>query len=205
MTGGIISQAFLMVLWNLQKIQLMYFLFFFSYRLRHRWDDICAFRVFPCKCQLALQLCELKDDYIQQEIKKPPKEETCNVCYHLVKNCFSMRMPPIYFLRFVKCKFATVCNICWCMDGFWCLWCPCFLLIRNNINFSSVWLDFLTQVYQISWLPFPAEDKKDFCYSLYGLPHTYCQKSYFFSKDLLFWKIIKSIDLKILRIRSQLV
>lgn len=46
--------------------------------LRHRWDDICAFRVFPCKCQLALQLCELKDDYIQQEIKKPPKEETCN-------------------------------------------------------------------------------------------------------------------------------
>uniref|UniRef100_A0A3Q7J4Y0 Transcription factor IIIC subunit 5 HTH domain-containing protein n=1 Tax=Solanum lycopersicum TaxID=4081 RepID=A0A3Q7J4Y0_SOLLC len=46
--------------------------------LQHRWDDICAFRVFPCKCQLALQLCELKDDYIQQEISKPSKEETCN-------------------------------------------------------------------------------------------------------------------------------
>lgn len=46
--------------------------------LQHRWDDICAFRVFPYKCQLSLQLCEVKDDYIQQEIKKPPKEETCN-------------------------------------------------------------------------------------------------------------------------------
>ncbi|XP_055800857.1 uncharacterized protein LOC129870211 isoform X2 [Solanum dulcamara] len=46
--------------------------------LQHRWDDMCAFRVFPYKCQLSLQLCELKDDYIQQEIRKPSKEETCN-------------------------------------------------------------------------------------------------------------------------------
>lgn len=46
--------------------------------LQHRWDDICAFRVFPYKCQISLQLCELKDDYIQQEIRKPSKEETCS-------------------------------------------------------------------------------------------------------------------------------
>ncbi|XP_060209462.1 uncharacterized protein LOC132636557 isoform X2 [Lycium barbarum] len=46
--------------------------------LQHRWDDICAFRVFPCKCQIPLQLCELKDDYIQEEIRKPSKEETCD-------------------------------------------------------------------------------------------------------------------------------
>ncbi|KAM3320692.1 general transcription factor 3C polypeptide 5 isoform X1 [Capsicum chacoense] len=46
--------------------------------LQHRWDDICAFRVFPYKCQISLQLCELKDDYIQQEIRKPSREETCD-------------------------------------------------------------------------------------------------------------------------------
>ncbi|XP_016436706.1 uncharacterized protein LOC107762827 isoform X3 [Nicotiana tabacum] len=46
--------------------------------LKHRWDDICAFRVFPYKCQISLQLCELKDNYIQQEIRKPSNQETCD-------------------------------------------------------------------------------------------------------------------------------
>ncbi|XP_016447969.2 uncharacterized protein LOC107773035 isoform X1 [Nicotiana tabacum] len=46
--------------------------------LKHKWDDICAFRVFPYKCQMSLQLCELKDDYIQQEIRKPSNQETCD-------------------------------------------------------------------------------------------------------------------------------
>ncbi|XP_057954994.1 uncharacterized protein LOC131148996 isoform X2 [Malania oleifera] len=45
--------------------------------LKHRWGDICAFRVFPYKCQTSLQLCELADDYIQQEIRKPSKQTTC--------------------------------------------------------------------------------------------------------------------------------
>ncbi|OVA17015.1 Transcription factor IIIC [Macleaya cordata] len=46
--------------------------------LAHTWKDLCAFRVFPWKCQTALQLSELVDDYIQQEIKKPPERTTCS-------------------------------------------------------------------------------------------------------------------------------
>lgn len=46
--------------------------------LKHRWDDICAFRVFPYKCQISLQFFELADDYIQQEIKKPSNQTTCS-------------------------------------------------------------------------------------------------------------------------------
>ncbi|XP_062082651.1 uncharacterized protein LOC133788969 isoform X2 [Humulus lupulus] len=42
-----------------------------------RWEDICAFRAFPFKCQTSLQLFELEDDYIQQEIRKPPSQTTC--------------------------------------------------------------------------------------------------------------------------------
>ncbi|XP_059655651.1 uncharacterized protein LOC132302730 isoform X2 [Cornus florida] len=45
--------------------------------LKHRWDDISRFRVFPYKCQISLQLFELEDDYIQQEIRKPSDQETC--------------------------------------------------------------------------------------------------------------------------------
>lgn len=45
---------------------------------KHRWDDICAFRVFPYKCQTSLQLFELADVYIQQEIRKPSKQTTCS-------------------------------------------------------------------------------------------------------------------------------
>ncbi|KAM7520307.1 hypothetical protein LguiB_019269 [Lonicera macranthoides] len=46
--------------------------------LKHRWEDICAFRVFPQKFQISLQLFELGDDYIQQEIRKPSNQETCS-------------------------------------------------------------------------------------------------------------------------------
>ncbi|KAL2227983.1 UNVERIFIED_CONTAM: General transcription factor 3C polypeptide 5 [Sesamum indicum] len=44
-----------------------------------RWEDICAFRVFPRKTQISLQLFELKDDYIQQEIRKPTSQESCSL------------------------------------------------------------------------------------------------------------------------------
>lgn len=43
-----------------------------------KWRDLCAFRAFPWKSQTALQLCELDDDYIQQEIKKPLEQTTCS-------------------------------------------------------------------------------------------------------------------------------
>ncbi|XP_028068226.1 general transcription factor 3C polypeptide 5-like isoform X3 [Camellia sinensis] len=45
--------------------------------LKHRWEDICSFRVFPYKCQTSLQFFELADDHIQQEIRKPPQQATC--------------------------------------------------------------------------------------------------------------------------------
>ncbi|XP_050237708.1 uncharacterized protein LOC126687258 [Mercurialis annua] len=45
--------------------------------LKHKWEDLCKFQVIPYKFQTSLQLCELDDDYIQQEIKKPPKQTTC--------------------------------------------------------------------------------------------------------------------------------
>lgn len=53
---------------------------FFFYRVKHRWKDICSFQVFPAKCQTSLQLYELVDDYIQEEIRKPPKKTKCSVC-----------------------------------------------------------------------------------------------------------------------------
>ncbi|KAA8550144.1 hypothetical protein F0562_001840 [Nyssa sinensis] len=49
--------------------------------VKHRWEDICAFQVFPYKCQTSLQLFELADDYIQQEIRKLSNQETCTVSY----------------------------------------------------------------------------------------------------------------------------
>ncbi|XP_021626776.1 general transcription factor 3C polypeptide 5 isoform X4 [Manihot esculenta] len=45
--------------------------------LKQKWEDLCKFQVFPYKFQTSLQLSELDDDYIQQEIRKPPKQTTC--------------------------------------------------------------------------------------------------------------------------------
>ncbi|CAI0572499.1 unnamed protein product [Linum tenue] len=45
--------------------------------LKQRWKDLCKFEAFPYKCHTSLQLFELVDDYIQEEIKKPPKQTTC--------------------------------------------------------------------------------------------------------------------------------
>ncbi|KAH0900095.1 LOW QUALITY PROTEIN: hypothetical protein HID58_049663, partial [Brassica napus] len=49
-----------------------------SNKSKRSWKDICAFKVFPFKCQTFLQLYELEDEYIQREIRKPPKQTTCN-------------------------------------------------------------------------------------------------------------------------------
>ncbi|CAN7072719.1 unnamed protein product [Brassica oleracea var. botrytis] len=43
-----------------------------------RWNDICAFKLFPFKCQTFLQLFELDDEYIQREIRKHGKQTTCS-------------------------------------------------------------------------------------------------------------------------------
>ncbi|KAK9097412.1 hypothetical protein Sjap_022909 [Stephania japonica] len=50
----------------------------FNTKSKCDWKGICAFRVFPSQCQISLQLCDLVDDYIQQEIRKPTKQTTCS-------------------------------------------------------------------------------------------------------------------------------
>ncbi|XP_038710557.1 general transcription factor 3C polypeptide 5-like isoform X2 [Tripterygium wilfordii] len=60
-----------------------------SQGLKHRWEDLCSFRVFPYKCQTSLQLFELADDYIQQEIRKPPNQTTCTVSIEYETGWFS--------------------------------------------------------------------------------------------------------------------
>ena len=49
--------------------------------LKHRWEDLCKFRFFPYRNQYSFQLYELDDDYIQQEIQKPPKQTSCTVSF----------------------------------------------------------------------------------------------------------------------------
>ncbi|XP_075489920.1 uncharacterized protein LOC142528701 isoform X3 [Primulina tabacum] len=71
--------------------------------LKNNWKDICAFEVFPYKCQVLLQLFELKDDYIQQEIKKPSSQESCS----LQTGWFSSHVIDCLRLRVAQ-RFLTV-------------------------------------------------------------------------------------------------
>ncbi|KAL8267716.1 hypothetical protein R6Q59_001514 [Mikania micrantha] len=72
-------------------------------RLRHKWEDLCGFRVFPVKCQTSFQLFELVDDYIQQEIKKPLTQTSCT----LATGWFPPRILNILRLR-VAVRFLSV-------------------------------------------------------------------------------------------------
>lgn len=64
---------------------LLIYIFFLSLgllrRQKHKWGDLCAFRVFPYKCHTTLQLFELDDDYIQEQIRKAPAQTTCSVSF----------------------------------------------------------------------------------------------------------------------------
>ncbi|KZV48529.1 general transcription factor 3C polypeptide 5-like [Dorcoceras hygrometricum] len=71
--------------------------------LKNRWKDICAFEVFPYKCQVLLQLFELKDDYVQQEIRKPSSQESCS----LQTGWFSSHVIDCLRLRVAQ-RFLTV-------------------------------------------------------------------------------------------------
>lgn len=72
--------------------------------VKHKWQDLCAFRVFPYKCQTSLQLFELVDDYIQQEIRKPSTQENCSLATgwfssHVLDSlrlCVAVRFLSIY-------------------------------------------------------------------------------------------------------------
>lgn len=65
---------------SIWMLMLMFFLCTWC-RLKHRWEEICAFQVFPYKFQTSLQFFELADDYIQQEIRKPLMQTTCTVIF----------------------------------------------------------------------------------------------------------------------------
>ncbi|KAJ1403882.1 hypothetical protein SESBI_27006 [Sesbania bispinosa] len=75
-------------------------------KLKHRWEDICAFRAFPYKFQTSLQLFELVDDYIQSEINKPQSQTTCTFgtgwfSHHMI-NCIRQRLMVRYLSIFPK-------------------------------------------------------------------------------------------------------
>ncbi|XP_051149413.1 uncharacterized protein LOC127264081 [Andrographis paniculata] len=73
------------------------------YGVKIRWMDLCAFKVFPRKSQILLQLIELEDDYIQEEIKKPTSQETCS----LQTGWFSSRVLDCLRLRVAQ-RFLSV-------------------------------------------------------------------------------------------------
>ena len=75
-------------------------------KLKHRWEDICAFRAFPNKFQTSLQLVEFVDDFIQSEINKPPMQATCTFesgWFSVNKiNCLRQRLMVRYLSIFPK-------------------------------------------------------------------------------------------------------
>ncbi|KAL9328264.1 hypothetical protein ACSQ67_003267 [Phaseolus vulgaris] len=75
-------------------------------KLKHKWEDICAFRVFPYKFQTSLQFFDLVDDYIQSEINKPPLRATCTFgtgwfSQHMI-NCIRQRLMVRFLSVFPK-------------------------------------------------------------------------------------------------------
>jgi hypothetical protein len=43
------------------------------------WRDICTFKAAPIKKFSFLQLFDLQDDFIQEQIRKPPERPSCSV------------------------------------------------------------------------------------------------------------------------------
>ncbi|CAM8901558.1 unnamed protein product [Rhodiola kirilowii] len=73
-------------------------------KYEQKWADLCAFKCFPYGCQISLQLCELDDDYIQQEIRKPVKVSTCS------RTAGWFSVPMINNLRRkIAVRFLSVC------------------------------------------------------------------------------------------------
>ncbi|XP_022887757.1 general transcription factor 3C polypeptide 5-like isoform X1 [Olea europaea var. sylvestris] len=83
-----------------------------------RWEDICSFRVFPHKSQISLQLFELKDDYIQQEIRKHPSRTTCSLAtgwfssrvIDRLRLCVAVRFLSVYPKDGAKSLLRSVSN-----------------------------------------------------------------------------------------------
>ncbi|KAK1268695.1 hypothetical protein QJS04_geneDACA013900 [Acorus gramineus] len=71
--------------------------------LKHKWKDLCGFKVFPDKSFTTLQLFELNDDFIQQEIGKPAEQKSCT------RTTGWLSRPTIDLLRlYVSMKFLSI-------------------------------------------------------------------------------------------------
>lgn len=81
-----------------------------SCRSKHRWKDICAFRVFPYKFQTSLQFFDLVDDYIQSEINKPTFRPTCTVLllYEFLFNISFIMLTHLILPTHLKDKHALL-------------------------------------------------------------------------------------------------
>lgn len=88
--------------------------------LKLKWQDLCTFQVFPYKCHTSFQLVELADDYIQEEIRKPPTLATCtcatgwfsSAVLDSLRLCVAVRFLSVYpnggassLLKFVSRRF----------------------------------------------------------------------------------------------------
>ncbi|PPR85262.1 hypothetical protein GOBAR_AA35430 [Gossypium barbadense] len=84
--------------------------------LTHKWGDLCSFQVFPYKFQMILQLFELDDDYIQQEIRKPPKLETCDPktgwFSECVLDCLRLRVAMRFLSVYPKTGAESILKSC---------------------------------------------------------------------------------------------
>ncbi|KAK8283903.1 hypothetical protein V6Z12_D08G124500 [Gossypium hirsutum] len=84
--------------------------------LTHKWGDLCSFQVFPYKFQMILQLFELDDDYIQQEIRKPPKLETCDPktgwFSECVLDCLRLRVAVRFLSVYPKTGAESILKSC---------------------------------------------------------------------------------------------
>ena len=95
--------------------------------LKHRWEDLCKFRFFPYRKQYSFQLYELDDDYIQQEIQKPPKLTSCTVSF----SCLAVLISILIFF---------VCVLIWALNIWQWQWPQCTYLLWNYA--TLVWASF---------------------------------------------------------------
>uniref|UniRef100_A0ACD5UQC3 Uncharacterized protein n=2 Tax=Avena sativa TaxID=4498 RepID=A0ACD5UQC3_AVESA len=71
-----------------------------------KWSDMCKLERMPSKSFIFLQLCELKDDFIQAEIRKPSHQSTCS------RSTGWFSKPMIETLRLqLSIRFLSLCPI----------------------------------------------------------------------------------------------
>lgn len=103
-----------------------------------KWTEMCKLEVMPSKSFIFLQLFELKDDFIQAEIRKPSHQPTCSVSN---KNNYVQAFSRLFYLDTVsevftvpKTAHRTYLN-CQFLHSFWCFqMCVIKLSIWNYIS-----------------------------------------------------------------------